>query len=270
MGARATEAGETLATSGVAVRLATAIADADLTQTQVARLLAGSEADDRQVQARRRLLLKWLAGHHLPGSEYARQLAAILGKPADYFEPEQSARYVQPRARMVTADLDAIEFVREVARRTTAVSETPKLPLTKKSIARFVPQFNEKGILLERATALEPGKRVIAEARFTQDTWNFGYWYKGMDFVPAVLQIEAVAQAGALILLTQPHNRGRICLAAAFNRVRFKRVAQLDEVLEIECEITHLAGPIAHATGIVSIKGSQELVARADVTLAVQ
>lgn len=171
---------------------------------------------------------------------------------------------------MVTADLDAIEFVREVARRTTTVSDAPKLPLAKKAIAKYVPQFNERGILLERATVLEPGEHVVAEARFTEDTWNFGYWYEGLNFVPAVLQIEALAQAGALILLTQPHNQGRICLAAAFNRVRFKRVAQLDELLEIECRITHIGGPIAHATGTVCRKSGRELIARADLTLAVQ
>jgi transcriptional regulator with XRE-family HTH domain len=75
----------------VAERLREAMEEAGrLSNRGLARLLAGEGADHAKIEAKRRQVNRWLSGRHQPSDESARTLAAVLGRPPDYF---MGARY---------------------------------------------------------------------------------------------------------------------------------------------------------------------------------
>jgi transcriptional regulator with XRE-family HTH domain len=76
----------------LAERLRDAIKERDLSQRELARLLAGPDAEPRRVENERRQIAKYLAGQHAPSIERARVLAELLDKPADYFIDPAEAR----------------------------------------------------------------------------------------------------------------------------------------------------------------------------------
>lgn len=98
----------------LAQRLREAIAEREVSQRQLARELAGPDADDRRVENERRQLAKYLAGQHAPTVERARLLAELLGKPADYFiEPETARTRLVDQMRAMAVMLDDLRAVVE-------------------------------------------------------------------------------------------------------------------------------------------------------------
>ena len=67
--------------------------------------------------------------------------------------------------------------------------------------------------------------------------------------MPGVLTVEAIAQAGAVAVLADEENRGKIPFFAGIDDCRFKRVVEPGDVLTLECEFTRVRGPIAQGRG---------------------
>jgi len=67
--------------------------------------------------------------------------------------------------------------------------------------------------------------------------------------MPGVLIVEAMAQVGALALLSVPENRGRIALFAGIDGVRFKRQVRPGETLRMEVRITKSRGALGFGEG---------------------
>jgi 3-hydroxyacyl-[acyl-carrier-protein] dehydratase len=258
----------------IAERLAHALYRSGLNQSDVARRLAGDRADQRRVESCRRLLLKWLQGRHAPSAEHALSLARIFEVPDDFFDASTLARDDRPGA-VPAADLDLIDFAQQVVARTnvSAVPQ-PSDTLSREAIAELVPRFNANQILLDSAQ-VDPGKSVVAKAGF-KDKWNLGYWYEGTAVVPAVMQLEAIAQAAAVMVLTLPHNYSRIAVAGGFDKVRFKRPLEMTQTISIECTHKHSTGPIVHVSAVARIADvpdttdAGKITARGDIVLVVQ
>ena len=62
--------------------------------------------------------------------------------------------------------------------------------------------------------------------------------------MPGVKMVEALAQCGAVAVLSQPENRGKLALFAGIDDVRFKRIVRPGEVLDLVCEVETVRGPI--------------------------
>ena len=85
--------------------------------------------------------------------------------------------------------------------------------------------------------------------------------------MPGVLTIEAIAQAGAVAVLTDEANRGKIPFFAGIDDCRFKRVVGPGDVLELECEFVRVRGPIAKGQGRATVEG--DVAAEAVLTVFV-
>lgn len=55
--------------------------------------------------------------------------------------------------------------------------------------------------------------------------------------MPGVIMVEALAQAGAVAVLSEPENRGKIALFAGIDDVRFKRIVSPGDELILTCEV---------------------------------
>jgi 3-hydroxyacyl-[acyl-carrier-protein] dehydratase len=123
-------------------------------------------------------------------------------------------------------------------------------------------------LLIDEVVELEPGSRVVARKRVRADEfWTTGH-FPGRPVMPGVLIVEAMAQTGAVAVLSEEQNRGRIAFFAGIDDVRFKRIVEPGDELELECELERIRGPIGRGRATAKVGG--KLAARGTLTFAVE
>jgi 3-hydroxyacyl-[acyl-carrier-protein] dehydratase len=120
-------------------------------------------------------------------------------------------------------------------------------------------------LLLDEVIELEPGARVVARKRVTAD--DCAGHFPGNPIMPGVKMVEALAQAGAVAVLAEERNRGKLALFAGIDDVRFKRVVRPGDELTLTCELEHVRGPIGRGKARATVDG--ELAVRGTLTFAV-
>ena len=123
-------------------------------------------------------------------------------------------------------------------------------------------------LLVDRAGDVVPGESAVGFLDVTDEA----FWVRGHfpDYavMPGVLIVEALAQVGAIALLSLPENRGRIALFAGIDKVRFKRQVRPGDTLRLECAITKRRGPIGFGTARATVDG--ELACAGELMFAIQ
>jgi len=142
-----------------------------------------------------------------------------------------------------------------------------KTALGRAEIEAILPH-REPFLLIDEVVELEPGQRVVARKTVRPDEWYLAGHFPGRPVMPGVLIVEAMAQTGAVAVLSQEENRGRLALFAGIDDVRFKRIVEPGDELELECVIDTVRGPIGR--GKATAKVGDELVARGTLTFAVE
>ena len=122
-------------------------------------------------------------------------------------------------------------------------------------------------LLLDEVIELEPGRKVVATRLVRPDDWWFPGHFPERPVMPGVLIVEAMAQAGAIAVLIEEENRGKIAFFAGIDDCRFKRVVEPGDLLRLECEFTRVRGPIAKGEGRAFV--GDELAAQAVLTVFV-
>jgi 3-hydroxyacyl-[acyl-carrier-protein] dehydratase len=140
-------------------------------------------------------------------------------------------------------------------------------PLGRPEIEAIIPH-REPFLLIDEVTLLEPGSRVIARKAVRPDEWYLAGHFPGRPVMPGVLIVEAMAQAGAVAVLSEAENKGRIAFFAGIDDVRFKRVVEPGDELELTCDLDRVRGPIGRGKATARVGG--ELAARGTLTFAVE
>jgi len=122
-------------------------------------------------------------------------------------------------------------------------------------------------LLVDEILELEPGKRVVARREVRTDDWWFAGHFPGRPVMPGVLTIEAIAQAGAVAVLADAANAGKVPFFAGIDDCRFKRVVEPGDVLILECEFTRVRSPLAKGQGRALV--GEEVAAEALLTVFV-
>jgi 3-hydroxyacyl-[acyl-carrier-protein] dehydratase len=123
-------------------------------------------------------------------------------------------------------------------------------------------------LLIDEVVELEPGERVVARKKVRPDEWYLKGHFPGRPIMPGVLIVEAMAQAGAVAVLSQEENRGRLALFAGIDDVRFKRIVEPGDELELTCELEAVRGPVGRGKARATVDG--KLAARGTLTFAVE
>jgi 3-hydroxyacyl-[acyl-carrier-protein] dehydratase len=121
--------------------------------------------------------------------------------------------------------------------------------------------------LIDEVLELEPGKRVLARREVRADDWWFAGHFPGRPVMPGVLTIEAIAQAGAVAVLADEVNRGKLPFFAGIDDCKFKRIVEPGDVLSLECEFVRVRGPVAKGDGVARV--GDEIAAQAALTVFV-
>ena len=97
------------------------------------------------------------------------------------------------------------------------------------------------------------------------DWWTPGH-FPGYPVMPGVLIIEAMAQVGAVSLLSRPEHAGKIPFFAGIDGARFRRQVTPGDVLRLEVELTRVRSNAGKGVGRALVDG--ELAAEAELMFA--
>ncbi len=109
--------------------------------------------------------------------------------------------------------------------------------LDREAIKAIIPH-RDPFLLVDRVLELEPGVRATGELDVRADMFWVPGHFPEYAVMPGVLIVEALAQAGAVALLSLPENAGKLAFFAGIDKVRFKRQVLPGDILTLECEIT--------------------------------
>ena len=144
---------------------------------------------------------------------------------------------------------------------------TTALPLDRAGIEAILPH-REPFLLIDEVLELVPGERAVALKRVREDEWYLRGHFPGRPVMPGVLIVEAMAQTGAVAVLSEEENRGRIALFAGIDDTRFKRIVEPGDELQLECTLEQVRGPIGKGRARATVDG--QLAARGTLTFAVE
>jgi len=108
-------------------------------------------------------------------------------------------------------------------------------------------------LMVDRILEMEPGKRVIGLKNVSANEPVFQGHYPGNPIFPGVLMIEAMAQTGAVALLSLPELAGRVPLFAGIDDAKFKRPVYPGDQLRIEVEIIAMKRGLGIGAGKVFV-----------------
>src|SRR3990170_6422319 len=123
-------------------------------------------------------------------------------------------------------------------------------------------------LFVDKIVELEPGKSAVGVKNVTADEWFFQGHFPGYPIMPGVLIIEALAQTGAVAILSLPENKGKMVLFAGIDKVKFKREVKPGDQLLLEVEISRWHGKIGK--GLVQAGVKDELVVQGELMFAVK
>ena len=138
--------------------------------------------------------------------------------------------------------------------------------LTTQEIMEIIPH-RQPFLLIDTIEELEPGVRAVGKKCVSYNEPYVAGHFPGEPVMPGVLQIEALAQVGAVAILSQPEFKGRTAYFAAINSAKFKNKVVPGDVLRLETEIIKIKGPIG--IGAAKAYVDDKLVVQAELTFAI-
>ena len=123
-------------------------------------------------------------------------------------------------------------------------------------------------LLIDRVVAIEPGKSIHAYKNVTINEPFFVGHFPHHPVMPGVLIMEALAQTGAVAILSLPEHRGKTAYFAGIDKAKFKQMVRPGDTLELETTIIRSKGPVGVGEAIATVNG--KLAAKAELTFAVK
>lgn len=123
-------------------------------------------------------------------------------------------------------------------------------------------------LLVDKITECVPGKYSKGYKNLTMNEEFFQGHFPENPIMPGVLQLEAMAQCSAPILLTMNEYKGKLTLFAAMENVRFKNIVRPGDRLDMDIQLTKLKGPVGKVHAIGSVDG--KVAVEADMTVCMK
>ena len=123
-------------------------------------------------------------------------------------------------------------------------------------------------LLVDRIEEMEEGKRIVGKKCVTYNEPFFAGHFPQEPVMPGVLQIEALAQVGAVAILSKPENKGKTAYFGAINNAKFKTKVVPGDVLTLELEIIKEKGPIGVGKAVAKNQEGKITVS-AELTFAI-
>jgi 3-hydroxyacyl-[acyl-carrier-protein] dehydratase len=142
----------------------------------------------------------------------------------------------------------------ETQDRPMTTEELAPMPWEAAEIMRVIPH-RYPFLLIDRVLELEPGKRVVAIKNVSANEPQFTGHFPERPIMPGVLMVEALAQAGAVAVLSLAENRGKLALFAGIDACRFRRTVLPGDTLRLEITVEKLQRMFGRAQASATVDG---------------
>ena len=126
--------------------------------------------------------------------------------------------------------------------------------LTTKQIQEIIPH-RHPFLLVDYIEDFEPGEFGIGYKCVTYREDFFAGHFPQEPVMPGVLIVEALAQTGAVAILSVEENKGKTAYFGAINNVKFKKKVVPGDKLRLECEIIKQKGPVGVGKAVATVDG---------------
>ena len=110
-------------------------------------------------------------------------------------------------------------------------------------------------LFVDEITELNPGTKAVGTWTLTGEEAFFSGHFPGRPTLPGVLMCEAIAQVGALAVLSDERFAGRLPLFGGIDKARFRRQVVPGDELVLECSMTKLAARAGRGSGRALVGG---------------
>ncbi len=122
-------------------------------------------------------------------------------------------------------------------------------------------------LLVDKVIELEPGQRAVGIKNVTMNENYFQGHFPGKPVMPGVLQVEALAQTGAIAVLSLEEYKGKFVYFGGIDKLRFKQKVVPGDVLKLEVELIKRRGPIGIAKAVATVDG--KVAVQGEITFAI-
>ena len=140
------------------------------------------------------------------------------------------------------------------------------MKLTTKEIMEIIPH-RQPFLLIDTVEELEPGVRAVAKKCVSYNEPFFAGHFPQEPVMPGVLIIEAMAQTGAVAVLSLPEYQGKTGYLGGIRSARFRGKVVPGDVLVLEVEMIRQKGPVGIGAAKAMVDG--KIVAEAELTFAI-
>ena len=116
-------------------------------------------------------------------------------------------------------------------------------------------------LLIDKIIQLTPGHSATAIKNVSANEDYFNGHFPQEHVMPGVLIVEALAQTGAVTILSMEENKGKLAYFAGIDKCKFKKKVIPGDTLKLEAKVINKKGPIGIAEGIASVDGNVVCIA---------
>lgn len=138
--------------------------------------------------------------------------------------------------------------------------------LNKEDIKKIIPQ-REPFLMIDEVETYVPGESCTAYKNVKEDEYYFKGHFPGNPIMPGVLMVEALAQTGAVAILSLEENKGKNALFGGIDKLKFKKQITPGDRLKLEVKIIKRKGPIGIGEAIATCDG--KVAVKGELTFAI-
>jgi 3-hydroxyacyl-[acyl-carrier-protein] dehydratase len=133
-------------------------------------------------------------------------------------------------------------------------------------IMKIIPQ-RPPFLMIDKVESFVPGESAVTYKNVCINEPHFQGHFPGQPIMPGVLIVEALAQTGAIAILSMPENKGKNALFAGIDKLRFKKPVLPGDVLKLEVKVIKTKGPIGVGEALATVDG--KVAAKGELTFAI-
>ena len=135
-----------------------------------------------------------------------------------------------------------------------------------KEIQEIIPH-RHPFLLIDCIEEIRPGEGATGYKSVTYNEPFFAGHFPQEPVMPGVLLIEALAQTGAVAILSQEGFKGKVAYFGGIDKAKFKRTVVPGDKVKLECEIIKQTGPVGIGKATATVDG--KLAVSAELTFMV-